>query len=290
MQTDRLKEWIKNTNSSKTNQEVLFIKGSCKHTQYNLLDLKRVGNSFQSNIKLFWLDEIKEVKYRYYCNQIVVMLSQDMKQFETIKKTIARDVIYVDDSESINKIIELLKEKTVDIRYAFQYELLKKEKFEEILQLDKESLERFIINRNILLSKIHFGFEAVDITLLNDYLTIYSLKKVLLAKFAHYLYRLTTLDFTSTVKSAGASIHTTFGVQSKIINLKSLKIRVTTSLIGNHRVYDLNENQIQTDIKMGIAKKLVALDLKELDVSKIANITELPLKQIEKMHRACFIR
>lgn len=41
---------------------------------------------------------------------------------------------------------------------------------------------------------------------------------------------------------------------------------------------------------MNIAKKLIALDVKELDVTKIANITELPIKKIEKAYRACFLR
>lgn len=290
MQTNRLKQWIENSNSNKTNQEVLFINATSNNTQYNLSYLQKIGNSLRTNIKILWLDGIEETKYHYHANQIIVMLSQDINQFDIIKKTIKRGMIYLDDVITINKTIELLQEKTVNTRYKFRYRLLQKEKFEEILKFDKKSFESFIINRNTLLGEIHYDFVDMDINLISNYAKIYSLKKILLAKFAHYLYRLTTLDFTSTVKSVGTSIHKTLGVQSKIINLQSLQIKVAMISLKNHRVYDLNENQIQRAIKMDIAKKLVALDIKELDISKIANITELPIKQIEKMYRACFIR
>jgi len=185
----------------------------------------------------------------------------------------------------------LLCEKRVEVNGELTYKLLQKIEFEKVLHLNQKSLEEFIIARDILLKNIHYQFEGIDFTLLRDYLTIYSNKRVLLANFAHYLYRLATLDFTYSAKITGKAIHTTLGVPSKIINLLSLKIKVDDmSLLKNHRVYNLNENQIQTDIKMSIAKKLVELDIKGLDVNKIANITELPLKKVEKMYRACFLK
>ncbi|MDY0122939.1 hypothetical protein [Sulfurimonas sp.] len=290
MQKNRLHQWIESTNMGTTNQEILCINASYNHTQYNLLDLKRVAHSLQSRFKLLWLDGIEDVKYRYYENQIVVIFSQDEKYFEILKKALSRGVIYLDEIESINETIALLCEKRVEVNAELSYKLLQKIEFEEVLHLNQKSLEEFIIARDILLKNIHYQFKGIDFTLLRDYLTIYSNKRVLLANFAQYLYRLATLDFTSTVKSIGTAIHTTLGVPSKIINLKSLKIKIDINLLKNHRVYILNENQHELNIKMDIAKKLIALDIKELDVAKIGNITQLPLKSVEKMHRACFIK
>jgi hypothetical protein len=290
MQNNKLKQWIENTNLGKTNQEILFINGSQNDICNNLLDLKRMSNSIQSRFKLLWLDGIEDVKYRYYENQIVVMFSQDEKYFETLKKAIARGVIYVDEIESINETIALLQEKRVDVNGELSYKLLQNVEFEEVLHLNQKSLEEFIIARDILLKNIHYRFEGINFTLLRDYLTIYSNKRVLLANFAQYLYRLATLDFTSSAKITGKAIHTTLGVPSKIINLKSLKIKVHMSLLKNNRVYIVNKNQLELNIKMDIAKKLVALDIKGLDINKIAGVTELPLKQIEKFYRDCFIR
>ena len=290
MQINKLNQWLENSYQGRANQEILFINASKNHIRCNLLDLKRMRNSLKSNFRLLWLDGIEDIRHRYYENQIVAMLSQDIKYFETIKRTIARGVIYVEKSESINDIIALLQAKRVDVKGELSYTLLEKVEFEEVLKLDVKSLEAFILKRDNLLKNIHYGFGGIELTFLRDYLTIYSNKRVLLANFAQYLYRLATLDFTSSAKITGKAIHTTLGVPSKIINLKSLKIKVHMSLLKNNRVYIVNKNQLELNIKMDIAKKLVALDIKELDVAKIGNITELPLKDIEKMHRACFMR
>lgn len=290
MQKNKLHQWIENINLGKTNQEVLFINATSNNTQCNLSDLEKIGNSLRANVKILWLDGIQEMKYRYFENQIVVIVSHDIKYFELLKRAIARGVIYLDEMNTINKTIDLLQGARVDVNTPLSYTSLQKMEFEEVLSLDRKSLEAFIITRDSLIKNIYYGFEGIDITLLNDYLTIYYSKKVLLANFASYLYRLAALDLNSTVKSVGATVHKILGVESKIINLQSLKIRISMSLLKNNRVYQLNENQLEKDIKIDIAKKLVLLDSKKIDVSTIANITELPLKSVEKMYRACFIR
>lgn len=290
MQINKLNQWLENSYQGRANQEILFINASKNHIRCNLLDLKRMRNSLKSNFRLLWLDGIEEIRHRYYENQIVAMLSQNIKYFETIKRTIARGVIYVEKSESINDIIALLQAKRVDVKGELSYTLLEKVEFEEILKLDVKSLREFILNRANLLKNIHYCFGWMEHPFLNDCLAIYYNKRILLANFAQYLYRLATLDFTSTDKSVGAAIHKILGIKSSVISLKSLKIKVDISLLKNHRVYILNENQLELDIKMGVAKKLVALDIKELDVNKIGNITELLIKQIEKFYSDCFIR
>lgn len=290
MQKDKLLQWIENINTGTTNQEILFIDASRNHTKYNILDLKRAGNSLQSNFKLLWLDG-SEIKYNYYGNIIVVMTSPNIKYNERIKKIIAKGVIYINEYDTVNRVIAMLQEKRVDVMNELSYESLEKMKFEEALQLDADALKSFITKRYWLLQKIIHGFALKEVDFLDHYIGIYKDKKILIANFAHSLYRLATLDFISFVKSAGTKIHTILGVKSKVISFKSLKLpSIPGALQKNLRVYDLNENQLELAIKMDIAKKLVALDVKELDITKIANITELPIKRIEKMYKTYFIR
>ena len=80
------------------------------------------------------------------------------------------------------------------------------------------------------------------------------------------------------------------GIKSKIINRKNLVSLKVEQLEKNFRVYDLKENTFVMDTKVDIAKKLVKLNLKGLDVIKVAEITELPLKKVEKMYREAFIK
>ena len=40
---------------------------------------------------------------------------------------------------------------------------------------------------------------------------------------------------------------------------------------------------------MNIAKKLVKLDIKVLDVNKVSKITELPIKAIENIYKKTFL-
>jgi len=288
MQINKINQWLENIYKGVANQELLLLNTSQNHTQCNLSDLKRLSTSLTSNVRLLWLDGIQEVKYRYYNNQIVVVSYQDMRCFETLKTALHRDVIYVNDSDTINKIIALLQAKKIDAMGALKYTLLKKVEFEEVLKLDRSSLEEFILGRINLLKNIHYNFVSMEHRFFNDCLEIYYSKRILLASFAQYLYRLATLDFTSTEKSVGSNVHKTLGVKSKVISPRALRMKIDMSLLKNHRVYNLNENQVELDIKISIAKKLIELDIKGLDVTKIANITKLPIKRIEKIHSKLF--
>lgn len=291
MQTNKVNQWLENTHKGVANQEVLFINASKNHTQCNLAGLKHLETFLTSNVVLLWLDGVQEAKYRYDKNQIIIISSQDIRYFEVIKKAITRGVIYVDESNTINKIIAMLQAQRIDEMGALTYTLLKKVEFEEVLKLDIKSLREFVLQRDWLLKNIDYGFIRREFQFLDDFIAIYNHKKILVASFAQYLYRLAALDFTSTDKSVGGAIRKTLGVKSGVISPRALKVIPTAKeLRKNLRVYNLNENQVELDIKISIAKKLVALDIKELDISKIANITELAIKQIEKFYRDCFIR
>ena len=288
MQKNKVNQWLENIYKGIPNQEVLFFNTSKSLlTQYNIANVECIAN-YPYKIKVCVLDGINKGIYGRYSNLIIVSSSRD-KDFELIKKYITRDVIYVDDIDTMNNIVTLFQAKKIDEKSALKYTLLQKMEFEEVLKLDVNRLREFVLKRSNLLENIHYNFGWTGLVFLEDCLEIYNHRKILVASFAQYLYRLVTLNFISTDKSVGATIHKTLGVQSSIISPRALNvIPAATELRKNLRVYNLNENQVEIDIKISIAKKLVALDIKELDISKIANITELPIKKIEKFYRDCF--
>ncbi|PNV82250.1 MAG: hypothetical protein C0627_11075 [Sulfurimonas sp.] len=288
MQNNRINQWLENSYKGLVNSELIVFKIAQNHTNYNLLDLRNIADAYLSNINVVMLDSIQ--RCYYFKNAIIVTSATEYKTFEYMKKIVQRDVILVEDGESINKMIYLLKNKQLDQNSEIKYHLLEKVKFEDIVYLDTNVIREFVIARTHLLKKLNIYFKDLDIEYVDTCLNIYKHKKVLLARFAQSLYRLATLDFTSTDKSVGGTIHKTLGVGSKVLSMKSLKIIVPTSMNKNHRAYDLNENQIETNIKIDIAKKLILLKCKTLDIEQIASTVKLPVKKVEKMYSEFFIK
>ena len=49
-------------------------------------------------------------------------------------------------------------------------------------------------------------------------------------------------------------------------------------------------NQREREIRTDIAKKLLAFNLKELNVKTIAKVTDLPLKIVEKLYQMAYLK
>lgn len=114
-------------------------------------------------------------------------------------------------------------------------------------------------------------------------LDVYFSKNILIASFAQRLFRLATLDFISSEKRVGGYLSEALNTSSKVVRETHLGIFKNPRKISNIRVYDLNVNQVEENIKIRIAKELLALNLKELDVKRITKITDLPLKTVENL-------
>ena len=207
-----------------------------------------------------------------------------------MKSTISRGIIYIKDVNSIYKFMNLINNKSLDTTNEVKYELIQKVDFVSLFKKNNLDIKRFIFDRLDLLKKINCNFEHMNIDSLIICLDNYFKNKILFASFAQLLYRLANLDFESSERSIGGNIRRTLGIKSKIINRKNLVSLKVEQLEKNFRVYDLKENTFVMDTKVDIAKKLVKLNLKGLDVIKVAQITELPLKKVEKMYREAFIK
>lgn len=281
MQKNIINKWLENSYNKNRNQEIIILKISTDYSQYNMIDLSNSGKYNSSNVNVM-IDAVPQ--YRNLSNQIIVTNSLSLISLEWIKKVVQKKIILIEDINSINKIVSLLKNKELDFNNEIKYTLLEKIKFEDVLLLDSVSLKNFVLSREAFLNKLNKHFIAIDYEHLDSYINLYVKSKLLVANFAHTLYTLSTLDFISTQKAVGANIHKIVGVGSKVINLESKNIVTVSSLRKNIRVYDLNSNQIETKTKLDIAKKLLLLNYKDLDVQKIAKTLELPLKQVEKIY------
>lgn len=282
MEKSVLNKWLENSYSNGKNQEVIALVIEQNNPPYNLDELQRISYSKSNNFNLTMLDQ--SFNYCHNKNSIVVTNGVEYQSLETIKKILTKNVILVDDEQSILKIIGLFKGQVLDTQNEIQYTFVEKVDFKNLLEQDIEIIKEFIGQRSQHILKLNSNLQAIDINLINLYLDIYKHRNILLASFAQSLYRLANLDFMNTSKAVGGNIREILGVGSEVISYKSLKMELPMAFKRNIRIYDLNSNEIETKVKTDIAQKLLLLENKDLDIEKIAKTVELPKKEIEKMY------
>lgn len=281
MKENGINIWLKNVANILGNKKIIFLKVNQNDIQEIINDLKPLTMYYISIIKIEDLKENKHVLKGMHH----IIISNSSENIENMKLLINREIIYIEDMNSIQKLISLLTNKSLDHNNEIKYELLQKVDFESLLKENQLNVERFVLNRLLLLQKISCNFEYMDkeflVICLKNY---YGHNKLLFASFAQLLYRLATLDFISSSKKNGAKMYGLLGVRSKVVNSKKLDLPMN-QISKNFRVYDLNEKPFVTETKLEIAQKLVKLNIKELDLTKISKITDLPLKIIEKLYK-----
>lgn len=287
MKENELNKWLEIAYEKLSNKRPLFLKVNNADTQKIIDNLKIPRREYISIIKIENLKDIKRIPAGI--NQIIISENY-YENVENMKEFINREIIYVEDKNSIDKLIELLVNKSLDNNNEIRYDLLQKVNFESLLADNKVNIENFVLHRINLLHKMNCNFENIDTDFLTICLTNYFNKKMLFASFAQSLYRLTTLDFTSSAKKIGGNIYEIFGVHSKVVSSKKLQSISIRQCFKNHRIYDLTEKPYVYDTKIKVAKKLVKLNIKELDITKISKVINLPLKKIERMYRETFLK
>lgn len=287
MDENILNIWLEILYENSSNKKILFLK-------VNTGDTKNFSESLnifiRKDISIINIDILKEKNGLEKIGTNLIIISDSLEPIENMKLILNREIIYIEDVNSINKLVELLNNKSLDYYNEIKYDFLQKVNFEKLIKSNPEDIEKFVSNRLSLLEKINCNFGNIDSNFLEICLKNYNSKKLLLASFAQLLYKLANLDFISSAKKIGGKIRQIVGVASNPVNsnqLQGLNIRLS---LRNYRIYDLNEKPFVMDTKIDIAQKLVKLNLKGLDVIKVAQITELPLKKVEKMYREAFIK
>lgn len=280
MKEDILNILFENVDKHFSNQKVVFLR-VCKG------DIEKIKDELEKiySIHIVGIEELEDEKMPSIgMNQIIV--SEDYYgAVENMKFIINRGIIYIEDVNSINTFINLLKNRSLNHNNEIKYELVQKVDFESLLKNETIDIKKFVRERLYLLEKINSNFENVTDEYLITCLNNYYKNKILFASFAQLLYRLANLDFKSTAKRIGGNIFKILGVRSNPINSKHLINLKIDQLNKNFRVYDLKENTFVTDTKIKIAQELVKLNIKKLDITKISKVTELPLKKVETIYR-----
>ena len=287
MDENILNIWLEILYENSSNKKILFLK-------VNTGDTKNFSESLnifiRKDISIINIDILKEKNWLEKIGANLIIISDSLEPIENMKLILNREIIYIEDVNSINKLVELLNNKSLDYYNEIKYDFLQKVNFEKLINSNLDDIGKFVSDRLSLLEKINCNFGNIDSNFLEICLKNYNSKKLLLASFAQLLYKLANLDFISSAKKIGGKIRQIVGVASNPVNsnqLQGLNIRLS---LRNYRIYDLNEKPFVMDTKIDIAQKLVKLNLKGLDVIKVAQITELPLKKVEKMYREAFIK
>ena len=287
MDENILNIWLEILYENSSNKKILFLKVNTGDTK---IFSESLNIFIRKDISIINIDILKEKNRLEKIGANLIIISDSLEPIENMKLILNREIIYIEDVNSINKLVELLNNKSLDYYNEIKYDFLQKVNFEKLINSNLDDIGKFVSDRLSLLEKINCNFGNIDSNFLEICLKNYNSKKLLLASFAQLLYKLANLDFISSAKKIGGKIRQIVGVASNPVNsnqLQGLNIRLS---LRNYRIYDLNEKPFVMDTKIDIAQKLVKLNLKGLDVIKVAQITELPLKKVEKMYREAFIK
>ncbi len=284
MKENILNVFFENVDKHFSNKEVVFLRVRKGDMQKIKDELKKIYS-----IHIVGIEELEEGKIPSIGMNPIIVSEDYYGAVENMKFIINREIIYMEDVNSINRFMDILKNKFLNHNNEIKYELLQKIDFESLIKNETIDIEKFVRERLYLLKKINSNFENITDEFLITCLNNYHKNKILFASFAQLLYRLSNLDFKSTAKRIGGNIFEILGVRSNPINSRHLINLEVNQLNKNVRVYDLKENTFVSDTKIKIAQELVKLNIKEIDITKISKITELPLKKIETMYREAFL-
>ena len=275
MEENKLLRWIDNVYNGKINEEIVIV-----NFIYNEQITKINEPIFFNNLKINKFKHISSEKNLHEKNCIYYA--------ELIKY---KDIKYLVDSGIKIIFLEypIYKLFTNDINNKtlknHDYFFIEKINFEETIYNDdlkkiiKKRYQDLPPNLDIRVNINKFILENYDFKLLKE-------NRILTASFAHMLYRMCYLDYTSTKTQVGINISKILNVKSKSLTPKQFKNYLgkdSDQNLKQARVYDLNINQYVLDTKINILKKLIKLNIDTLDFKKIFEIVELSNIEIKEI-------
>ncbi len=280
MNDNKIVEWVKNAFENKVNTQPIFIK------DYGFDNINKPFDVKINFINLRYLNKDFIPK----SNNPIIVVNNTFNFQNSIKEHISKGFIFIHDKQSVENLIFAIATKDIYKIKEVQYIVVEPIKLETLLSFNKSDFQRFIVDRENILKAINEQYIRLDYEDLLYFLEVYYGKKILIASFAQRLFRLATLDFITGEKRIGTSLRKILNTSSKVVTPKYIGIIGGTKKISNTRVYDLNVNQREREIRTDIAKKLLAFNLKELNVKTIAKVTDLPLKIVEKLYQMAYLK
>jgi hypothetical protein len=300
MQQNELKIWFKNLDKDIKNETKLIINSNYYST------FPRKENKLHDIVITPIDNYLNFTNYKY--SKLMIFLNRAANTNNLFNFLISNEFIFVEND--IDIIINYLKNakslndfpKEID---NITYKFLKKINFSELINMNKKEIETFIYERikifDFIFQKMNSEkfeesfdkkFELVNslfnisgnfnLQLLEIHLEYIKEKKILSAKFAHFLYRLANLDFLSSSTAIGRKISSELGIRSKGFSFKKTEMYIEMNVKKDFKAYDLHADK-HLEVKKKIAQKLILLNDNKLDIDKIAEITELPTKEVKKL-------
>lgn len=302
---NELEIWFDNFINRKLNNKILFV-DNIREEDINRIRAYYLDNTYLNrSIKINFLDDTSYGESSTISSNSLVYL----KSGNNFAKTdiFEKDIIYVSSNnifihnfeKFLNSFISMnFSNYTFEINdliYNIEYSIVEKVSIKDIIENKDELLDKIGIRKqllkNILGKDFHFNkieiiqSGAQDIKLL-QYTNILKNKNILITSLGHYLYKIFTLDFSSTITRVGLNIGKDLNTKSKTFTYQFLTGKKTSN--HNLKAYDLKINQIEIDTKMRIAKNLLSLKKEKLDNKTISKVTELPEKVITNIQFSTF--
>ncbi|PUE65384.1 hypothetical protein [Arcobacter lacus] len=282
MKENKIEKWINDGNENKA-YPLLILKVNDEDIENIFNSIKKLNNR-KRHFFVNKIDCMQQENKFSLINQILIVKKNPYIFINEIQEQIKRGCIYIEDNDSINNFIYSLESNNIDLCKDIKYESIEKIDFLTILQ-DKTNLIKFFFDRVEILEKIDIHILDKQTDYYRLVLEHYLKKNIISANLIHKLYQITNLDFESSARAIGDRISLICGVRSKSIHIINISISLRLYVKNNNiKVYDLNFNQIEYDIKLKIAKELIKFASKNLTVERISKIVELPFKDIDKLY------
>lgn len=284
---NELEKWFDNLTKKNPNKKILFLDNVDSNELSNIKN--KYNNVYKrSFFEILFLDG-KIDNQNFVESSSILCLKVDNNFLPDM--FFGKEIIYVDLKNKVdNSLKDIILGKTNKINLEnYEFDYIDKINLKDLIA-DKDKLLCKIKERKKLLKYItgkDFDFDKsnsyfkYEIPELYKHLSILENKDVLTASFAHYLYKIFMLDFSSSATKVGLQISKSLNSKSKTFTYKSL-----TGIKSNNynlKAYDLKINQIEIDTKITIAKNLLSLKKEKLDYKTIARVVNLPEEEVFKL-------
>ena len=296
-------KWFKNLIFNTNDNTILLL--NISHGFKQNLQKKLKENFAITNYHIIAIERLHQ--YNSFTNVICMIENRDKKNiaiFNEISR--GKRFLYIPSNHSFYQNIDsffnpnaLQSSQDIKINNNERYKYyLEKIKPYDLLEYSKNDLISFIKyrikNLGILLD-IHFTLDLLvnnttyknqpsstyhalfenDINLLDS-------RRILTSRLATILYRLATFEINANTTKIGRYFHDTSGNRSKVFSPKGDDVMLPDLNNKSFKAYDLNVNESELAIRKEIAAKLKSLNILDLDIELISEVTGLSIENVKK--------